>query len=186
MNRLKNYRREIGVYFRKVLTFDVYRPRKAKKNNGITEKRDLMTINITALGNGMCELEIIKKREKITCSHDAFEIFKYLICDAYHGEFWIILLNSTNMVIKKIKVSEGGLNGSTVNPVTIFKRCLDYKASSFIIGHNHPSGCIQPSEADKKITKKIKDSGFMLDIPMLDHIIVGHNEYYSFKEEGVL
>jgi DNA repair protein RadC len=73
-----------------------------------------------------------------------------------------------------------------VDPKKIFKIALDNHASSIILGHNHPSGNIQPSEADNKITRKIKDAGVMLDIVVLDHLILGNDQFYSFADEGTL
>jgi len=93
-------------------------------------------------------------------------------------------LNKANRIIKKIRISEGGVSGTVVDPKKIFKICLAHHATSIILGHNHPSGNLQPSEADTKITKKIKDCGNLLDVAVLDHIIVGDNRYYSFADEG--
>jgi DNA repair protein RadC len=73
-----------------------------------------------------------------------------------------------------------------VDPKKIYKIALDHHASSLILGHNHPSGNIQPSEADQKITKKIKECGILLDIAVLDHIIIGDDRFYSFADEGTI
>ena len=87
-------------------------------------------------------------------------------------------------VLKKVRISEGEISGTVVDPKKIFQICLAQHTSSIILGHNHPSGNIQPSEADNKITKKIKDCGIMLDVAVLDHIIIGDDRYYSFADEG--
>jgi DNA repair protein RadC len=89
-------------------------------------------------------------------------------------------------VIRKCSISEGGISGTVVDPKKIFKIALDNHASSIILGHNHPSGNLQPSDADHKITKKIKEAGMMLDVAVLDHLIIGDDRYYSFADEGVL
>jgi DNA repair protein RadC len=109
-----------------------------------------------------------------------------VISDLPYEAFWIILLNKANKVINKCIISEGGISGTVVDPKKIYKIALDHHASSIILGHNHPSGNIQPSEADQKITKKIKDAGLMLDVAVLDHLIIGDNKYYSFADEGTL
>jgi DNA repair protein RadC len=106
--------------------------------------------------------------------------------DLPYEEFWIILLNKANKVIKKVKVSEGGISGTVVDPKKLFKLALDNHCSSIILGHNHPSGNIQPSEADQKITKKIKECGILLDMAVLDHVIVAGDRFYSFADEGTL
>jgi DNA repair protein RadC len=125
-------------------------------------------------------------KEKIANSRDAFEIFQSVMGDQPYESFWIILLNKANKVIRKCSISEGGVSGTVVDPKKIYKIALDQHASSIILGHNHPSGNIQPSEADQKITKKIKDAGFMLDVAVLDHLIIGDDRYYSFADEGTL
>ena len=89
-------------------------------------------------------------------------------------------------MIRKCSISEGGVSGTVVDPKKIFKIALDNHASSIIVGHNHPSGNIQPSDADQKITQKIKNAGVLLDIALLDHIIIGNDQYYSFSDEGAL
>ena len=129
------------------------------------------------------ESEVILK-DKVSSSRDAFEIFKSLMGDLAYKEFWILILNKANRVLKKARFSEGGVSGSVVDPKKVFKIALDLHASSIILGHNHPSGNIQPSEADNKITHKIKDCGIMLDVAVLDHFIIGDDRYYLFADEG--
>lgn len=138
-----------------------------------------------ALARRRNESEVILK-DKISRSSDAFEIFKALIGDLPHEEFWILLLNKANRIIKKVRISEGGISGTVVDPKKIFQICLAQHATSIILGHNHPSGNLQPSEADTKITKKIRDCGVLLDVAVLDHIIVGDDRYYSFADEGTI
>ena len=137
---------------------------------GIGEAKAITVIAALELGKRRNESEVIS-REKISSSRDAFEIFQSTLGDQPYEEFWIILLNKANKVIRKCSISEGGISGTVVDPKKIFKIALDYHASSIIMGHNHPSGNIQPSEADKKITKKIRDAGIMLDVAVLDHLI---------------
>ena len=156
-----------------------------QKIKGIGEKRAVKISAMFALARRRNESEVIIK-DKITKSQDAFEIFKSLMGDLPHEEFWLLLLNKANRVIKKVRTSEGGISGTVVDPKKVFKTCLDNQASSIILGHNHPSGNIQPSEADNKITKKIKDCGLLLDVAVLDHIIVGDDRFYSFADEGAL
>ena len=156
-----------------------------QKIKGIGEKQAVKIAAMFALARRRNESEVILK-DKVTSSRDAFEIFKSLMGDLPHEEFWLLLLNKANKVIKKVRTSEGGISGTVVDPKKVFKTCLDYAATSIILGHNHPSGNIQPSEADNKITKKIKDCGVMLDVAVLDHIIIGDDRYYSFADEGSL
>ena len=156
-----------------------------QKFTGIGRKRAIKLLAIFALARRRNESETLSQ-QKISNSRDAFEIFHSLIGDLPYEEFWILMLSKANKVIKKVRISEGGVSGTVVDPKKIFKIALDHHASSIILGHNHPSGNLQTSEADNKITQKIKDCGIMLDIAVLDHIIVGNEQYYSFADEGSL
>ena len=152
---------------------------------GIGEKRAVKIAAMFALARRRNESEVIFKN-KISKSQDAFEIFHSLMGDLPYEEFWLLLLNRANRVVRKVKISEGGISGTVVDPKKIFQICLEQHATSIILGHNHPSGAVTPSEADNKITKKIKDCGLLLDVAVLDHIIVGDDRFYSFADEGTL
>ena len=156
-----------------------------QKFYGIGEKRAIKLLAIFALARRRNESETMNL-PKVTSSRDAFEIFHSLIGDLPYEEFWMLILSKANKVLKKVRISEGGVSGTVVDPKKIFKIALDHHSSSLILGHNHPSGNIQPSEADHKITKKIKECGILLDIAVLDHIIVGNEQYYSYADEGSL
>lgn len=152
---------------------------------GIGEKRAVKIAAMFALARRRNESEVICK-SKISKSQDAFEIFHSLMGDLPYEEFWLLLLNRANRVVRKVKISEGGISGTVVDPKKIFQICLEQHATSVILGHNHPSGAVTPSEADNKITKKIKDCGLLLDVAVLDHIIVGDDRFYSFADEGAM
>ena len=156
-----------------------------QKIKGIGEKRAVKIAAMFALARRRNESEVIFKN-KISKSQDAFEIFHSLMGDLPYEEFWLLLLNRANRVIKKVKISEGGISGTVVDPKKIFQICLEQHATSIILGHNHPSGAVTPSEADNKITKKIKDCGLLLDVAVLYHIIVWDDRFYSFADEGTL
>lgn len=140
----------------------------------------------------MAALELGRRRhgsgavsqEKITQSRQAYEIFRSLMGEMHYEQFWILLLNRGNRLMRKIPISEGGISGTVVDPKKIFNIVLEAHASSIIIGHNHPSGNLEPSEADTRLTKKIRDAGNLLDIALLDHIIVCDDGYYSFADQG--
>ena len=156
-----------------------------QKIKGIGEKRAVKIAAMFALARRRNESEVIFKN-KISKSQDAFEIFHSLMGDLPYEEFWLLLLNRANRVVRKVKISEGGVSGTVVDPKKIFQICLEQHATSIILGHNHPSGAVTPSEADNKITKKIKDCGLLLDVAVLDHIIVGDDRFYSFADEGTI
>ena len=152
---------------------------------GIGQARAMTILACLELGRRRNESDVLS-REKISRSSDAYEIFRSTMGDRPYEEFWIILLNKANKVLQKCHISEGGISGTVVDPKKIFKISLDHHASSIILGHNHPSGVVTPSEADVRITKKICDAGALLDVAVLDHLIIGEDTYYSFADEGAL
>ena len=100
--------------------------------------------------------------------------------------FMILLLNSANILTREYKISEGTLNASLVHPREVFQNAITELAASIILLHNHPSGEIRPSIEDQNITRRLISAGKLLDIPVLDHVIIGSQGYFSFKEEGML
>jgi DNA repair protein RadC len=98
----------------------------------------------------------------------------------------VILLNRANKVLGICEVSTGGVAGTVADPKVIFAAALKALASSIILSHNHPSGNLAPSQADIELTHKLKAAGRFLELPILDHIIMTSEGYYSFADEGVL
>jgi len=123
--------------------------------------------------------------DKITSSKVVFEIMQPIIGELPHEEFWVLYLNNSNKVIHKSQLSKGGITGTVVDSRIIFKTALEYNATSLILTHNHPSGKLLASDADKEVTKKLKLAGQQMDIFVLDHIIITENGYYSFNDNGV-
>jgi DNA repair protein RadC len=103
-----------------------------------------------------------------------------------HEEFWILLLNRQNRIIKEIQISKGGIAGTIVDAKLVFKSAIDHLASGVILSHNHPSGNIQPSQEDITLTRKLAQGAKSLDFEVLDHLIITDNSYYSFADEGIL
>lgn len=126
------------------------------------------------------------ERAKITSSHVAYELLHKRLSDLPHEEFWILLLNRANQVIKDECLSKGGISGTVVDVRLICKSAIESSASGVIIAHNHPSGQIAPSEQDKSITKKLKEGLKLFEISLLDHIIVGDQKYFSFSDDGMI
>ncbi|WP_216726804.1 RadC family protein [Hymenobacter siberiensis] len=125
-------------------------------------------------------------RTTITCSRDIYNLIRPNLMDLPHEEFWVILLNRANVVMRKTAISRGGVAGTVADPKMIFKEALEQLASSIILVHNHPSGNRNPSAADIQLTKKLKEAGNFLDLPILDHLIYSDQGYYSFADEGML
>jgi DNA repair protein RadC len=123
---------------------------------------------------------------QIRSSKDVADIFQPILSDLLHEEFWILFLNRSNKVINKMKLSQGGISGTVTDVRIVMKKAIEYLASGIIVCHNHPSGNINPSESDSKITQKIKDAGNLMDIQLLDHLIISDKDYYSFADNGLL
>ncbi|WP_162344210.1 JAB domain-containing protein [Cyclobacterium salsum] len=126
------------------------------------------------------------KRIKINCSQDVYNCMKPYLFDEVVEHFYIILLNRNNQVVKLHKISSGGTHGTLADPKLIFKKALDYLASGLILVHNHPSGNVNPSEADKRLTQRLSEVGKSLEIPVLDHLIFTDVSYLSFADEGLI
>jgi DNA repair protein RadC len=156
-----------------------------QKFKGIGPAKAITIAAAMELGRRRKESEPDEKPKVIT-SGDAAAIFKPLLSDLPHEEFWVLLLNRNNLYIDKMMVSQGGLAGTVIDVRIILKMALDKLACSIILCHNHPSGNLLPSEADKDITKKIKEAGKHMDIPVLDHIIIGNGSYFSFADDGLI
>ena len=124
--------------------------------------------------------------KKITSSKSIFEMMQPIIGELLHEEFWIIYLNNSNKVVSKSQLSKGGITGTLVDVRLVFKNAIEIGAVSIILIHNHPSGALKPSEADKQITRKLKLAGESLDIKILDHLIITEANYFSFADEGIL
>lgn len=155
------------------------------KFKGIGQAKAISIIAALELGKRRRSEDVLEKG-KIISSRDAFEVFQGILSDSQYEEFWMLLLNKANKIIKKINISEGGISGTVADPKKIFKLALENNASSIILSHNHPSGNIQPSDSDLKLTKKLVDAGKLLDISVLDHVIIGDEKYYSFADENML
>ena len=125
---------------------------------------------------------------RIKVSKDAYKVFLQMWSDniQFVEEFNILLLNRSNYVIGFSNVSKGGIAGTVVDAKIIFSTAILASTSSIILAHNHPSGGLQPSQADFDITQKLKTGAKALDIMILDHLIITPHKYYSFADEGKL
>jgi DNA repair protein RadC len=125
---------------------------------------------------------------KLACSQDSVDVLRMVWSDRLEHveEFVVICLNRANRMLGWAKISSGGLSGTVADPKVIFQISLKSNASSIILAHNHPSGNIQPSEMDIRLTRKNKEAGLVLDLQVIDHIILSSEGYYSFADEGTL
>ncbi|GAB2770045.1 DNA repair protein RadC [Rhabdobacter roseus] len=153
------------------------------KIKGIGEAKAITIVAALELGRRRKESTMLRRR-RIGSSLDAYEEMKPYLLDKPHEEFWILLLNRANEVLRPVQISTGGVAGTVADPKMIFKHALEQLASSIILFHNHPSGNLSPSQADRDLTRKLKEAGRMLDLPVLDHLIFTDSGYYSFADEG--
>jgi DNA repair protein RadC len=157
-----------------------------KKVKGIGEAKAITIAAALELGRRRKLDESKQVHQFITSSKQAADYFLPLLSDLKHEEFWVGYLNRRHKIIELKKVSEGGVAGTVADPKIIFKHAVELLASSIILAHNHPSGNLRPSEADKQLTKKLVQGGKMLDILVVDHLIISDQRFYSFADEGLM
>jgi len=151
---------------------------------GIGEAKAISIIAALELGRRRRGGEALE-RKKISSSASVFELMQPVIGELPHEEFWIVYLNNSNKVIQKNQLSKGGITGTIVDVRLALKIALEVGATSIVLAHNHPSGTLKPSQADKDLTAKIKMASQSLDIKVLDHLIVTETTYFSFADEGI-
>lgn len=156
-----------------------------KNFKGIGEAKAISIVAALELGRRRKLSELIDKQQ-VTSSADAYDYIYPVLQDLQHEEFWVLFLNRASRVIDRVKVGQGGLTAVTIDLKLILKRALEKMATSIIICHNHPSGSLQPSEADIELTEKIKNAANLLEISLIDHLILADNRYYSFADNGML
>jgi len=155
------------------------------KVKGVGEAKAMTIVAALELGRRRKD-QSPDEKPKIDGSAAAWKIIQGDLMDLDHEEFWVLLLNRANRLIKKKRVSEGGVSGTVADPKIVFKLALEELASGIIVVHNHPSGNPKPSDNDINLTKKIKEGGKMLEIQLLDHLIIAHDRYFSFADEGFI
>ena len=126
------------------------------------------------------------ERPIITSSVDIYELFHPLMADLPTEEFWVLLLNRSNRVIGKERISSGGIDQTTADVRTILREALLARATQIVVVHNHPSGNTRPSQEDRRITERIKEAGRVMSIHLTDHVIVCDGAYFSFNDQGLL
>lgn len=155
------------------------------KFKGIGEAKAITIAAALELGRRRKETES-EIQKPISSSLSAYNAMADVLNDLPHEEFWVLYLNRKNNIIKRSNISKGGLTQTVVDAKIIFKEAINTLATSIIIFHNHPSGALKPSEADIQLTKKLKQTGVIMDIPVVDHIIIGDNNYFSFADENLI
>lgn len=127
-----------------------------------------------------------ERKERFFSSNDIYMAMKPYLQDLKNEEFWVIMLNQGNTIIKKVRVSFGGIDMTAVDIRLILKEALLCNAVSLVLVHNHPSGNTRPSTQDNTLTEKMKKAANVMNIGVLDHVVFTDNGYYSYLDEGML
>ncbi|HXH19965.1 MAG TPA: DNA repair protein RadC [Chitinophagales bacterium] len=152
---------------------------------GMGHAKAISILAALELGARRQQSEALSK-DHITDSGSMYQILKPRMADLPHEEFWVVYLNRANKIISIEPVSKGGVTGTVADVKIIFKKAIELLASSIILAHNHPSGNLNPSKSDIDLTKKMKETGNIMEVDVLDHIIVTESSYYSFADEGMM
>lgn len=132
------------------------------------------------------DMDVGNKAMKVSSSKSVFKLLQPVLGELEHEEFWILYLNNSNSIIHKAQLSKGGITGTLVDVRLVLKKALELGAVALILAHNHPSGTLKPSEADKLITNKLKAASSAMDIKVLDHLIITERDYFSFADQQIL
>lgn len=156
-----------------------------KMEKGLGDTKSITIVAALELGRRRQSSEV-REKPTIRTSRDSFDFIYPEIADLKHEEFFVLYLNRRNQVIGSKNISSGGVTGTVADTKIILKHALELLATGIIAIHNHPSGNLQPSEADKKLTKSIKEAASLMDIVLIDHLIIGDKNYLSFADEGLI
>ncbi len=155
------------------------------KFNGIGEAKAISIVAAMEIGRRRRD-GAPRKITKIGSSKNAFDLLQPSMGELPHEEFWIVYLNNSNGVMHTAQLSKGGITGTLVDIRLVMKQALEFGAVALILAHNHPSGALKPSAADKEITLKLKTAAEAMDIKVLDHLIITGQGYFSFADEKLL
>ena len=152
--------------------------------NGIGPAKAISITAALELGQRRYKAGTKQVIKKIASSKDAYEVLRNHVEDLQIEQFWVLFLSRSNCVIRTELISQGGLTATLVDPGPLFKKAILNNASAIILCHNHPSGNLNPSNADLKLTQKIVNAGNLLDIDILDHLIITSTYYTSLNDQG--
>ena len=153
-------------------------------NKGLTKREANVLKSVFELSRRHMKAISTINHKQITNNEDSYELLFPVLYGLPHEEMHVVYVSRSNTPISIEKISQGGITGTAVDLKLIIKRALELMASGIILGHNHPSGNNNPSEADIRITKAVKNACALFDISVLDHIIIAGMEYYSMNSNG--
>ncbi|MBU2052805.1 MAG: DNA repair protein RadC [Nanoarchaeota archaeon] len=150
---------------------------------GIGPSKAMQILSMAELGKRYNQLKNSNNSKKISCAEDVFNHFHERLKDKKEEHFYILMLNTQNNIIGEQLISKGILDASIVHPREIFKPAIKNSAAKIILVHNHPSGDPEPSTEDKDITSRLMKSGEELGIRVIDGVIIGEKNWWSWKEK---
>lgn len=159
---------------------------KAFEGKGIGKTKAITLLAAIELGRRTTQLDINSEEVKVTSPKIIFELMNSKLSHLTVEEFHVVLLNRKNVIIKTELVTRGILDASLVSPREVFKIAIDNRAASIILVHNHPSGNLEPSAEDIKVSEKFYQAGKILEIPVLDHVIIANNSFFSFLDNKIV
>lgn len=148
---------------------------------GVGEAKAISIIAALELGRRR-KLSEVEFQAKIISSKNVYDIFHPVLADLPHEELWILLLNKSNKVIKRVQINRGSAHQTLVDVRLILKEAISNLAAGIILCHNHPTNELSPSSEDDTITLKLKESASIMDIALLDHVILCDGAYYSYRD----
>lgn len=156
-----------------------------KSFKGIGEAKAITLLSAIELGKRYAQ-ENIEETPTLNTPDKVFATMRYHFADLQHEEFWAIYLNNAKRMISKIRISQGGVSATIVDPKLILRYAIENLATAIILVHNHPSGNLMPSREDDNQTERIAKAAKLFDIQLVDHLIVAAGDFYSYANEGRL
>jgi DNA repair protein RadC len=156
-----------------------------KKIDGISEHTAIL-FKLTKELSSLYLKEKAREKIQISCTSELINFCRTTLGGKKDEEFWVIYLNVQNRIIEFERLQKGTVDQAFVYPRQILENALRKKASAIILVHNHPSGSVRPSDADIRITNTIREKALILEIAVHDHIIIGNDNIFSFREEGMM
>jgi DNA repair protein RadC len=155
------------------------------RQKGVGEAKALSILAALELGGRRAD-HAPGERPKVVSSAVAYDLLRPMMADLQHEQFWLLALDRGLRLMDRFRISQGGMHGTVVDPKVVFKEAIDRRASVLVLGHNHPSGQLKPSQDDLDLTRKLVGGGTLLDISVQDHLILGAGGYFSMKDHGMM
>lgn len=152
---------------------------------GVGLQRAMRILAASEFGRRISISEVVSKKV-ISTDTDVIEMFKHYMIKLQHEECWVLYLTSSNRIIERKRISQGGHGGASVDSRIIIKRAVELLATHIILVHNHPSSIAEPSAEDKVLTDRIAKAAKLFDINLIDHVIISETGTYSFRKSRLL